>query len=107
MDLQPMMKMVAKTTHTPNIFTSSQDFHIEFAKSVIDLKKARIISKWEISKRNVRTAAVVSKRVPPVQNKGVGTYALRCYYGDNIKHGLLQNICFKERINILVEKLSK
>ena len=26
------------TTHAPNFATSSQDFHIEFIKSVIDLK---------------------------------------------------------------------
>ena len=52
-----MMKMAAdRATHTTNSVISSQDVHIEFVKSVIDLKKssiydisARIISKWENS----------------------------------------------------------
>ena len=33
--------------------------------------------------------------------------ALRCYCGDNIKYGFLQNTCFYESTNIPVEKVLK
>ena len=50
-----------RATHSPNVFISSQDFHIRFAKIVIDMKisqrsniQARIITKRELSGRNGR-----------------------------------------------------
>ena len=41
MDLKLMMKMVDKIgTHAPNFIISSQDFHIKFVKSVINLENS-------------------------------------------------------------------
>ena len=64
-----MMKMVAKSNAVPNFVTSSQDFHIEFIKSVINLKtssrsdiQARIISKRKNSGMNRRTGVASENR---------------------------------------------
>ena len=76
-DLQLMKKIDPKSDiHPPNFVTSSQDFHIEFVKSLIDMKKvkARIISKKEILRRIGRTGFVHSTQEPPIQNRRVGTY---------------------------------
>ena len=40
-DLTVMMKMVdTSNAHAPNFIIGSQDFHIEFAKTIIDLKNS-------------------------------------------------------------------
>ena len=81
MDLQLMKKVDPKSYARTSFVTSNQDFHIEFPKSVIDLKKfrytsmkARIISKRKFSSRNGRTGVFLSTREPPVQNGRVVTY---------------------------------
>ena len=68
-------------THAPNFVISSQGFHIESVKSVINLKnlqissiQTEIISNREISGRTRRAGAVISKQESIVQNGRVGTY---------------------------------
>ena len=85
-------------THANNFVISSHGFHIEFIKSVIDLKNSQrsdiqtgIISKREISGRTRRGGAVISKRESIVQNGRVGTYG-------NVTLGA-ERILFKEALD--------
>ena len=86
-----------RATHAPNFVISSQDFHIEFVKSVIDLKNSKvsyiqtgIISKRGISGRSER-AGGFSKREPTLQNGRVGAYR-------NVTLGA-ERILFKEALD--------
>ena len=78
-----MMKLAAERMHAANSVTSSQDFHSDCVKSVVNLKifkrfkfLARIFSKRQISGRNGKTRALLSKGEASIKNGIVGTYAI-------------------------------
>ena len=78
----------AGATHTTNLVISSEDFHIEYGKSLIDLENSYLVLRpgssqnGRFQKGPGRAGAVLSKHQPPVRSGGVGTYVLLLFCKD-------------------------